>query len=217
LPAAKARRVSEPAIVRIPNGQFAQNCYLIADAASGEAVVVDPGEEWERILHEAETRGWRIGAIWLTHAHIDHILGVAGVREATGAPILLHPADRPLYDSLPEQALWFGFRLQPPPPPDRPLAQDDVLSVGPHRFRVRHAPGHSPGSVCLLGEGLALVGDVLFAGSIGRSDLPGGDGAELLRTIRRELLSLDDDTRVLPGHGPETTVGAERRSNPFLS
>jgi glyoxylase-like metal-dependent hydrolase (beta-lactamase superfamily II) len=208
--------VSEPAVVTIPNGQFAQNCYLLADPLSGEAVIVDPGEEWERFLSEVGRRGWRITAIWLTHAHMDHILGVGEVKQATGAPILLHPGDRPLYDRLPEQGLWLGWRVGPPPPADAELAHGQVLTIGAHRFAVRHTPGHSPGSVSFLGPGLVLTGDALFAGSIGRTDLPGGDYETLIESIRRELLTLDDTTRVLSGHGPETTIGAERAGNPFL-
>lgn len=208
--------MSELTVLAIPNGAFAENCYLLADSATGEAVIVDPGEEWERFLDEAGSRGWQVGAIWLTHAHFDHIQGVAPVKEATGAPIHLHPADRPLYDDLPAQGLWAGLRLPPPPPPDHELVPGARLRVGSYAVEVRHTPGHSPGSVSFVGPGLVLAGDALFAGSIGRTDLPGGDLPTLLASIRRELLVLDDDTVVLSGHGPETTVGAERRSNPFL-
>lgn len=208
--------MSEPAVVTIPNGQFVQNCYLLADPSSGEAVIVDPGEEWERFLTEVDREGWRLTAIWLTHAHMDHILGVREIKEATGIPILLHPADRPLYERLPEQGLWVGWRIQPPPAADAELAHGQVLEVGVQRFEVRHTPGHSPGSVSFLGPGVVLTGDALFAGSIGRTDLPGGDYETLIESIRRELLTLDDATRVLSGHGPETTVGTERRTNPFL-
>lgn len=207
--------VSDLRIVTIPNGQFAENCYLLV-APGGEAVLVDPGEEWETFLTAVETAGARLTGIWLTHAHIDHILGVAEVHAATGAPVWLHPADRPLYDNLPQQALWFGLRAGAPPAPDHALAHGDRLHVGEVVFEVRHTPGHSPGSVSLLGPGVVLSGDVLFAGSIGRTDLPGGDYEALIASIHRELLPLPDTTRVLSGHGPETTIGAERRTNPFL-
>lgn len=206
-----------PAIVCIPNGQFLENCYLIADETSGEAVIVDPGEETNRFLAEAEGRGWHIGAIWLTHAHVDHIMGVDDVRRATGAPIYLHPADRPLYDRLPVQSVWVGRTLPPLPPPDRDLVDGDRLTVGRHAFVVRHVPGHSPGSVALVGDGVVLGGDVLFRESVGRVDLPGGDGATLLASIHKSFLSLPDDTVVYSGHGPETTIGHERRANPFLT
>lgn len=208
---------SRPEVVCIVNGQFAQNCYLVADAASRECVVVDPGEDSRRILEEISRRGWRVTAIWLTHAHVDHILGVAAVREATGAPVHLHPADRPLYDGLPQQAQWMGLPAQAAPQPDHELRAGGRVGVGPHEFEVRHTPGHSPGSVSFIAPGIALTGDALFAGSVGRTDLPGGNGAALLSSIRRELLPLPDDTIVYSGHGPASTIGAERATNPFLT
>lgn len=209
---------SETALRVIPilNGQFAENCYLVAEAGSSEAVIIDPGEEPELFLAKAGAEGLTIGEIWLTHGHIDHVSGVADIKAATGAPILLHPADRPLYDNLPQQAGWFGLRVGPPPPIDRQLSHGGALLLGSTSFAVRHTPGHSPGSVCFVGPGLVIGGDVLFQGSIGRTDLPGGDHARLLRSIREELLVLPDDTIVYPGHGPRTTIGAERRTNPFL-
>jgi len=209
------RQVSDLEIVPIPNGQFAENCYLLA--AGDEAVLIDPGEEWERFLSEVDRREAKLVGIWLTHAHLDHILGVGEVQKATGAPIWLHPADRPLYDDLPTQSLWLGFRSPPAPPPQHELSHGQVLSLGDYRFGVRHTPGHSPGSVSIVGSDVVFSGDALFSGSIGRSDLPGGDHETLITSIRRELLSLPDATRVLSGHGPATTIGAERRSNPFLT
>jgi hydroxyacylglutathione hydrolase len=208
------RPVSDLEIVPIPNGQFAENCYLLV--AGKEAVLIDPGEEWERFLAALEQRGARLAAIWLTHAHLDHILGVGEVQQATGAPIWLHPADRPLYDDLPAQAMWLGMRVPAAPPPQHELTHGQVLSIGDYRFAVRHTPGHSPGSVSLVGSEVVFSGDALFQGSIGRSDLPGGDHDTLIASIRRELLSLPDATRVLSGHGPETTISVERRTNPFL-
>ncbi len=203
-------------VVPIPNGQFAENCYLLWDPSAPETVIVDPGEEPERFLAAAAARDRVISAIWLTHAHLDHIQGVGDVRAATGAPVYLHPADRELYQSLPQQGLWFGQRLPAPPAPDHWLAHGQRLPLGRVEFEVRHTPGHSPGHVCFVGPGTVLAGDVLFEGSIGRSDLPGGDFETLLASIRRELLTLPDDTVVHPGHGPATTIGRERRSNPFL-
>jgi glyoxylase-like metal-dependent hydrolase (beta-lactamase superfamily II) len=206
-----------PAVVCITNGQFAQNCYLVADTAVGECAIVDPGEESGRILAEVARRGWRVTGIWLTHAHVDHILGVAAVKAATGAPIYLHAADRPLYDGLPQQAQWMGLTAMPAPPPDAELRDGDRVRVGTHEFEVRHTPGHSPGAVSFIAPGVALTGDALFAGSVGRTDLPGGDGAALLRSIRSRLLPLPDDTVVHSGHGPATTIGEERAANPFLT
>ena len=209
--------MSDLEIVVLPNGQFVENCYLVGDRASGDAVIIDPGEESARILGELERRGWRLSAIWLTHAHVDHVMGVAEVHRATGAPIFLHPADRPLYDNFPRQGQWLGLHLEPLPDPHHPLAHGDQLVVGSGSFEVRHTPGHSPGSVSLVAPGVVFSGDALFAGSIGRTDLPGGDTDTLMASIARELLSLPDSTRVLSGHGPETTIGIERRSNPFLT
>jgi hydroxyacylglutathione hydrolase len=203
-------------VVGIPNGTFDQNCWLLADSGTNQAVIVDPGEEAERFLAEVRSRGWTLIGIWLTHAHIDHILGVAAVRAATSAPIHLHAGDRSLYEGLPQQAQWFGMSAPAPPPVDHWLSEGQVLSVGKFRFEVRPAPGHSPGHVAFVGHGLIVGGDVLFAGSIGRTDLPGGDMAELEASIRREFYTLPDETRVLTGHGPETTIGAERRANPFV-
>jgi glyoxylase-like metal-dependent hydrolase (beta-lactamase superfamily II) len=204
-------------VVAVPNGQFVQNCYLVADAATGDAVMIDPGEEAERFLAELARRGWRLSAIWLTHAHIDHVLGVGRVQAATGAPILLHPDDRDQYDALPQVAAMFGMRAEPAPAPNGTLAHGGTVRVGRHAFEVRHTPGHSPGSVSFVGEGRVFGGDVLFAGSVGRTDLPGGSMPVLLESIRTRLLDLPDDTIVHSGHGPDTTIGAERRTNPFLT
>jgi glyoxylase-like metal-dependent hydrolase (beta-lactamase superfamily II) len=204
-------------IVQIPNGQFVENCYFVIDDATATCAIIDPGEEAGLIAHKLQAAGVTPVGIWLTHAHIDHVLGVPRLKTDTGAPIYLHPADRMLYDHVPEQAFAFGLRAEPLPAPDRELAAGDALRVGGLEFRVRHAPGHSPGSVVFEGQGVAFGGDVLFQGSIGRTDLPGGDFDTLLKSIERELLTLPDSTIVYSGHGPETTVGRERRANPFLT
>jgi len=204
-------------VVQIPNGAFLENSYLVVDEDARACAIVDPGEEAGLILHKLAASGATPVAIWLTHAHLDHVLGVARVAAETGAPVFLHPADRPLYDHVPEQAEAFGLRGDPQPAPDRAFAPGEELRVGELTFVVRHTPGHSPGSVCLVGEGAAFVGDVLFQGSIGRTDLPGGDAEALLASIERELLVLPDSTIVYSGHGPQTTIGAERRDNPFLT
>jgi glyoxylase-like metal-dependent hydrolase (beta-lactamase superfamily II) len=210
--------LARPDVLCLTNGVFAENCYIVADRAAGEAVLVDPGQEAELFLARLATERLRLSAIWLTHAHLDHVLGVGTVRARTGVPIWLHPADRPLYDRAPDQArVLLGVDLEPLPPPDRLIVPGDPLTVGDCGFEPRHVPGHSPGSVVLVGEGLALVGDVLFAGSVGRTDLPGGDGPTLMSSIADQLLTLPDDTVVYPGHGPETTIGRERATNPFLT
>ena len=210
---------TSPTIVPIENGQFVQNCYLIGDPGKGVAVMVDPGEEAGRFLSELRKRKWSLDAIWLTHAHIDHIMGVAAVREAYPAvPIYLHPADRALYDGLPDQGRWMGFNgLDAPPPADHDLVAGQSIRVGDIAFEVRHVPGHSPGHVAFVGHGVIIGGDVLFNGSIGRTDLPGGDFSTLMHSIQTEFLTLPDSTIVYSGHGPETTIGVERVSNPFLT
>ena len=204
-------------IVSIPNGRFVENCYLVIDEAGAECAIIDPGEEAGLIAHKLAAANVKAVAIWLTHAHLDHVLGVPRLKADTGAPVYLHAGDRALYDHVPDQATAFGMCATPLPAPDRALAHGDLLRVGTLQFRVRHAPGHSPGSVVFEGQGVAFAGDVLFQGSIGRTDLPGGDFETLIRSIERELLTLPDSTIVYSGHGPETTVGRERRANPFLS
>jgi len=204
-------------VVSIPNGRFMENCYLVADPARGECAVIDPGEEAALIGRALADLGMRPVAIWLTHAHIDHVLGVPELKRVTGAPVYLHPADRPLYDRVVQQAAAFGMRASPLPPPDREFTHGEVVRVGDLAFAVRHTPGHSPGSVSLVGADAVFVGDVLFQGSIGRCDLPGGDMDTLLHSIQRELLCLPDDTIVYSGHGSETSIGRERAANPFLT
>ena len=205
----------EPRVVTLTNGAFAENCYLVADPVTGDAAAVDPGEEVPLFRARLAHEGWTLRAIWLTHAHVDHVAGVAGLRDAT-VPVWLHPADRALYDGFPGQAALFGLRAAAPPPPDRDLADGARVSVGSCSFRVIHTPGHSPGGVSLVGHGIAFVGDALFAGSIGRTDLPGGDLETLLASIHEKLFALPDDTVVYSGHGPATTIGAEKQHNPFV-
>lgn len=208
----------EPDILTV--GPFQSNCYILRPEGSGPAVVIDPGEEAERIL--ARLKGRDVAAILLTHAHLDHIGAVASLAEATGAPVYLHPADRFLYEAAAEHGRMFGVHVEAPPTPDFELADGDELAFGGGRggdrieLAVRHTPGHSPGHVVFIGDGIAFVGDCVFAGSIGRTDLPGGDTATLLASIRRHILSLPPDTVLYPGHMGPTTVGAEARTNPFL-
>ncbi len=204
-------------------GMFQVNCVVLGDASSSKAIVVDPGEEADRIVRRVEELGLTVEAIVLTHAHLDHVLGVAGVKDATGAPVLLHAADRELYDALPEQARAFGGSAEAGPPPDGELVPGEPVTVGGITLEVRHTPGHSPGGVTLVwrgegeGEGLVLPGDAVFAGSIGRTDLWGGDFRTLIASIEAQILTLPAGYRVIPGHGPETTVGAEAQYNPFLT
>ncbi|NIR46007.1 MAG: MBL fold metallo-hydrolase [Gemmatimonadetes bacterium] len=203
-------------VIGYPVGPLQANAYLAICETTQKCAVVDPGGEAERLLAAAAQEGAVVESILLTHAHLDHVGGVAEAKRRTGAPVFLHPADLPLYRAAPEQARSFGLQIEEPPEPDGPLEEGQELKIGETRLEVRHTPGHSPGHVCLVGNGFALVGDCMFAGSIGRTDLPGGDLATLMDSIREKLLTLTDETVLYSGHGPETTVGRERASNPFL-
>lgn len=209
--------MSELVVRKFVNGRFAQNSYLLGDERSRAAVLVDPGEDTRELLAEVTRGGWKVEAIWLTHAHIDHVLGVPKAKQLTSAPVLLHRADHPLYANVPQQAEWMGIDAPALPATDGVLVEGQELRVGPHRFEVRHTPGHSPGSVSFIGDGLVVAGDVLFSGSIGRTDLPGGDFFTLMRSIHAHLLTLSDDTVLYSGHGEDSTIGVERATNPFIT
>jgi len=208
--------LAEPRVVALTNGAFQENCYLVADPETREAAIVDPGEETDLFLARLASEGWTLRAIWLTHAHLDHVAGVSAMRKATGAPVWLHPDDRRLYDHAPDQARAYGFTLDRLAPPDREFREGEPAVVGGLAFDVLHTPGHSRGSVSLAGYGVVFVGDVLFAGSVGRTDLPGGDTDTLRVSIRDKLYALPEETVVYSGHGPATTIGAEARANPFV-
>ncbi|MEO5509491.1 MAG: MBL fold metallo-hydrolase [Longimicrobiales bacterium] len=199
------------------SGAFGQNAY-IAWRDGGSAVAIDPGAEADAMADFVAAEGLWCEAIVLTHAHLDHIEGVAQLVRRTGAATWLHPADQPLYDRVVEQGIAFGYRVEPQPPVDHPLQHGDALTFGATTFDVRFTPGHSPGHVVLYDaeSATAFVGDVVFAGSIGRTDLPGGNMAELMNSIRQQVLTLPDETVLLSGHGPATTVAQERSTNPFL-
>ncbi len=204
-------------ILGFPVGPIQANAFLVICEETRTCALVDPGDEADRLLAVVEAEGARVASILLTHAHLDHVGGVAAAVRETGAPVYLHPADRALYEAAPSQARGFGFELEAPPPPDRQFEDGQLVEVGAEKLEVRHTPGHSPGHVSLIGDGFALVGDCVFAGSIGRTDLPGGDLRTLLDSINRQLLTLPDETVLYPGHGPATTVGRERVANPFLT
>jgi hydroxyacylglutathione hydrolase len=211
--------ISPLEIVCLTQGPAQTNAYLIGEAG-GTAVVVDPAWDGEAIVRAAEERGWRITNIWLTHAHFDHFGGAAGIDAANPSrvPVALHSDDQPLWRLNGGASLFGVDEFDPGPEPEIALADGMALHLGQHTFEVSHTPGHTPGHVVFLDrqQGLMLCGDLIFLGSVGRFDLPGADGDALLASIRRAVLSLPDEIRLLPGHGPETTVGHERRTNPFL-
>jgi len=201
-----------------PVGPLQCNCTILGDEESGEAIVIDPGDEIGRIARRLNTLGLKLKQILITHAHIDHVGGALKLKKLTGAPILMNENDLPQLKIMAEQAGWLGVDTPETAPPDENLS--DGLVVGLDRFpaQVIHTPGHTQGSVCLHFAPLNLLvaGDTLFAGSIGRTDLPGGNSGQIIDSIQSRLLALPQQTKVLPGHGPATTIGAERRSNPFL-
>ena len=200
-------------------GPLETNCYVLADEDTAEAVIVDPGYEAARIRAALNDAGLQAKAIWLTHAHFDHVGAVADLVETMPLPVYLHPDDRPLYEHATEQAAAYGLTVRSPRQPTEPLSHGQHLHVGAHVARCLHTPGHAPGHVVFAfgDDKLVLCGDTVFAGSIGRTDLLFADHATLLRSIREQLLTLPDETLLYPGHGPSTTVGAERRANPFLT
>lgn len=204
-------------ILGFPVGPLQANAYIAICEDTLKCALVDPGEEAELLLAAVAEENATVESILLTHAHLDHIGGVAEAKRETGVPVYLHPADLNLYNAAPLQAHSFGLEMETPPAPDRELEDGQTIKVGSSELEVRHTPGHSPGHVCLIGNGFALVGDCVFAGSIGRSDLPGGDGRTLIESINERIMTLSDDTVLYSGHGPATTVGQERTTNPFLT
>jgi len=196
-------------------GPLASNCYIVGSESSKEGIIIDPADEAEKIGQTVKELGLKIKLILLTHGHPDHIGVLKEVKEATGAEVAVHADDA---ESLKQQVLGllFGFSYAPPPPPDRLLKGGDSIDIGDLHFLVIHTPGHTPGSICLLGHGVLFSGDTLFNNGIGRYDLPGGNYHQLMDSLQTKLMVLPDDTIVYPGHGPDTTIGAERRNNPFL-
>jgi hydroxyacylglutathione hydrolase len=202
----------------LPVGPLQCNCSIFGDEASREGLVVDPGDDVARILEIVAAHGLKVKAIVITHAHIDHIGGAQKLKQATGAPVYMNSADSELQKMMDVQAAWLGVRPPEAVAIDAPLGEGDRLTMGAAEFHVLHTPGHTPGSISLWipAERKLVAGDTLFRDSIGRTDLPGGDGRQILRSIHDKLLRLPEDTVVFPGHGETTTLGREKRFNYFL-
>jgi len=191
-------------------GPVYTNCYLIYDDSTGEAILIDPGPDSEGILDRIEEEGLKLNLIINTHGHFDHVACNGFFKRKTGARIAIHGDDLEILKSVPEQSLWFGVVAPPSPQPDVMLKDGDSVEIGDIKLEVIHTPGHTPGGICLLGDGFLFSGDTLFRGSIGRTDLPGGSLDELIRSIKAKLFTLPDDTLVYPGHGEVTSIGEER-------
>ena len=196
-------------------GPLASNCYIVGSESTKEGMIIDPADEAEKILHSVEELGLEIKLIVLTHGHPDHVGALKEVKEATDAEVVIHTDDA---ESFQQQSLslFFGFDYQALSPPDRLLKGGDSIDIGDLHFLVIHTPGHTPGGICLLGHGVLVSGDTLFNYGIGRYDLPGGNYNQLMDSLQTKLMVLPDETIVYPGHGPDTTIGTERRENPFL-
>ncbi len=203
-------------VTQITVGAFQENCYLVEDPKTNAVAIVDPGSEPERIVDAIEQSGGRVEAIWITHAHVDHIGAIAPLKRKYNVPVWLHPLDEPLYRVGGRQAQLYGIPYEEPPAPDRRFAEGEKIKLGALELDVIHVPGHAPGHVVIFGHGNALVGDCLFAGSIGRTDLPFSNPSQLEASLKR-IAALPPETVVHPGHGDSTTIGEERLSNPFLN
>jgi glyoxylase-like metal-dependent hydrolase (beta-lactamase superfamily II) len=197
-------------------GPLQSNSYLVSDESSRRAVVIDPGMDSEAVLDVVRRQQLRVESIVITHGHFDHVFSGALFKEHTGAEVVMHPDDLPLLADVPQTARFFGIKAPIPPNPDRLVREGDSVAVGELSLRVVETPGHTPGSISLCLDDAVFVGDTLFAGSVGRTDLTGGSLEVLLRSIHVKLLALADRTVVYPGHGPATSIGVERRDNPFL-
>lgn len=203
-------------IERLEVGLFAENCYVVACEKTHEGVVLDPGDEIPRILATIREHELEIKYILLTHGHLDHVKELSTLNNELKVPVLMHQEDQFLLDNLPGQAAAFGLSVSGIPRVDTYIREGDQVEFGRIRFDILHTPGHSPGSVTFFTDAHAFVGDVLFSGSIGRTDLPGGDYHILMSSIKDKLLPLGESTHVYPGHGPPTTLGSEKQTNPFL-
>ncbi|MDY6905525.1 MAG: MBL fold metallo-hydrolase [Thermodesulfobacteriota bacterium] len=203
-------------IEKLEVGMIMANCFIVGCDETKQAAVIDPGDESERILRTLASHKLTVKYIINTHGHFDHVGANKQMKEATGAELLIHADDAPMLSGLTEMASAFGMASENSPPPDRTIGDGDRLTVGNFEMSVIHTPGHSPGGISLFTDNTVFVGDTLFAGSIGRTDFPGGDFNTLISVIQNKLFPLGDDIRVCCGHGPETTIGTEKRTNPFV-
>ena len=203
-------------IKKLPVGPIMANCFIVGCKETHEAAVIDPGDEADRILIALAQAKLTVKQIINTHGHFDHVGANKRMKAATGAPILIHALDAPMLSMLSRSAAAWGMSAEDSPSPDRTIDEGDEIRVGLLRLQVIHTPGHTPGGVSLIADGCAFVGDTLFAGSVGRTDFPGGDFDTLKSSIQKKLFALGDEVRVFTGHGPETTIGEEKRYNPFV-
>lgn len=199
---------------KITVGPLEENCFLISDKETKDAIIIDPGDEPDRIFDLIKKHGFKINAIVCTHAHFDHVSAIGDIKKETDAKVLIHQEDTELYEKVKDQAAFWGYDVNDMPKPDAFLNEGDDVQVGNLKFKVMHTPGHSPGGICLYGEGTIFTGDTLFHGSVGRTDLHGSDILKLKKSFKR-LIGLPEDTKVFSGHGSETTIGQEKRDNFF--
>jgi hydroxyacylglutathione hydrolase len=195
-------------------GPLGVNCFVIADEKTKKAAVVDPGDEPDMIMEIIKKNGFIVEYIICTHGHFDHVGAVSDIKKETGANVLIHKEELVIYNAALDMAAFWGYNIDPLPEPDIFVKDEDIIDIGDLQFKVLHTPGHSPGGICLYGNNILITGDTLFEGSVGRTDFYGGDIEKLKQSFKR-LMTLPDDTRVLPGHGPETTIGREKRENMF--
>jgi len=197
-------------------GPLMANCFICGCSKTKEAVVIDPGGDANTILLSLADSKLKAKYIINTHGHFDHVSANGKMKDATGADILIHPLDAPMLEKLSSNAAFFGVSVENSPPCDQTLEEGDTVSFGDITLKVIHTPGHTPGGISLYTNGVVFVGDTLFAGSIGRTDFPGGDFSTLISSIKTKLFKMEDDIRVFSGHGPETSIGTEKRHNPFV-